>query len=164
MPNHVHVLFQPMTGWTVVKIVASWKKFTAARICAFRRSHLPQTGVVVPGTANLPIGAVKIDGGVDKDSKAVPGTANLLIGAVKTLGGVTQEGTQEGEHVWYLEYWDRFIRDSRHFEQVVAYIHQNPVKAGLVAQAEDWPWSSAGREGRFDLGDTHSTVGKKDDR
>ncbi|HPS03581.1 MAG TPA: transposase, partial [Candidatus Sumerlaeota bacterium] len=64
MPNHVHVLFQPMVGWTVPKIVASWKKYTAARICAFRRSALPQTGVAVPG-------------GV------VPGTANLLIGAVK---------------------------------------------------------------------------------
>ena len=29
MPNHVHVLFQPLNGWTVAKIVASWKKFTA---------------------------------------------------------------------------------------------------------------------------------------
>jgi hypothetical protein len=25
----------------------------------------------------------------------------------------------------------------------VAYIHHNPVKAGLVPRAEDWPWSSA---------------------
>jgi REP element-mobilizing transposase RayT len=145
MPNHVHVLFHPMAGWTIARIVASWKKFTAARICTFRRSNLSQTGVavpgsVVPGTANLPIGAVKAAGGADKSSGVVPETANLPIGAIKTSGGV-----QEGEHVWYLEYWDRFIRDSRHFEQVVAYIHQNPVKAGLVAQAEDWPWSSAGR-------------------
>ncbi len=32
MPNHVHVLFEPMSGWTVAKIVAAWKKFTARRI------------------------------------------------------------------------------------------------------------------------------------
>jgi len=32
MPNHVHTLFQPMNGWTVAKIVAAWKKFTARRI------------------------------------------------------------------------------------------------------------------------------------
>ena len=32
MPNHVHVLFQPNTGWTVAKIVAAWKKFTARKI------------------------------------------------------------------------------------------------------------------------------------
>lgn len=32
MPNHVHTLFQPIDGWTVALIVASWKKFTARRI------------------------------------------------------------------------------------------------------------------------------------
>lgn len=38
MPNHVHVLFQPMNGWTVAKIVASWKKFTARKICDNQRN------------------------------------------------------------------------------------------------------------------------------
>jgi len=33
MPNHIHVLFQPMDDWTVAKIVSSWKKFTARMIC-----------------------------------------------------------------------------------------------------------------------------------
>jgi putative transposase len=37
MPNHVHVLFQPMDGWTVAEIVASWKKFTARKIFGHRR-------------------------------------------------------------------------------------------------------------------------------
>ena len=32
MPNHVHVLFMPMAGWTLSQIVASWKKFTARQI------------------------------------------------------------------------------------------------------------------------------------
>ncbi len=32
MPNHVHVLFEPIDGWTVAKIVATWKKYTAGRI------------------------------------------------------------------------------------------------------------------------------------
>ena len=45
--------------------------------------------------------------------------------------------------VWHREYWDRFIRDQRHFEQTVEYIHLNPVKAGLVITAEKWRWSSA---------------------
>jgi hypothetical protein len=42
------------------------------------------------------------------------------------------------------EYWDRFIRNDTHLENVVLYIHQNPVKAGLCQRAEEWPWSSAG--------------------
>lgn len=44
--------------------------------------------------------------------------------------------------IWQREYWDRFIRDERYFQQAITYIHNNPVKAGLVTQAKDWPWSS----------------------
>jgi len=91
MPNHVHVLFEPMNGWTVAKIVASWKKFTARKICDLRRAS--------------------------SEGPSAP--------------------------VWHREYWDRYIRDQRHLEQAVAYIHLNPVKAGLVATAESWRWSSA---------------------
>jgi len=48
---------------------------------------------------------------------------------------------------WAREYYDRFVRDDRHFELAVVYIEQNPVKAGLVASAEAWPFgSAAGRE------------------
>ena len=32
MPNHFHVLFQSFNNWTLAKIVASWKKFTARQI------------------------------------------------------------------------------------------------------------------------------------
>ncbi len=35
MPNHVHVLFEPVNNWALNKIVASWKKFTARRIREF---------------------------------------------------------------------------------------------------------------------------------
>jgi REP element-mobilizing transposase RayT len=44
---------------------------------------------------------------------------------------------------WATEYFDRYIRDGKHFSSTVAYIHNNPVKAGLCALAADWPFSSA---------------------
>jgi REP element-mobilizing transposase RayT len=44
---------------------------------------------------------------------------------------------------WEREYLDRFVRNAEHFEKVVAYIEENPVKAGLVRLKCDWPWSSA---------------------
>jgi hypothetical protein len=53
---------------------------------------------------------------------------------------------QSGEpapSIWHPEFWDRFIRNDHHFASALAYIHNNPVKAGLVALPEDWPWSSA---------------------
>ena len=32
MPNHFHVLFQPLNNWPMSKIVASWKRFMATKI------------------------------------------------------------------------------------------------------------------------------------
>ena len=46
---------------------------------------------------------------------------------------------------WEREYFDRYIRDDGHLAAVVRYIHNNPVKAGLVARGEDWPFGSARR-------------------
>lgn len=48
-----------------------------------------------------------------------------------------------GKRFWMPDYWDRYIRDQRHFEQVIDYIHQNPVVAGLCSKPEEWIWSSA---------------------
>ena len=44
---------------------------------------------------------------------------------------------------WQKEYFDRYIRNARHFASVMAYIENNPVKARLCEKAEDWPFSSA---------------------
>jgi putative transposase len=35
--------------------------------------------------------------------------------------------------------------DDPHLWKAAKYVELNPVRAGLVAQAEDWPWSSARR-------------------
>ena len=44
---------------------------------------------------------------------------------------------------WMNDYYDRYIRDRRHFEAVRNYIWRNPVVAGLCLEAHEWPWSSA---------------------
>ena len=44
---------------------------------------------------------------------------------------------------WTWEYYDRFIRNGKHFRSAVKYIENNPVKAGLCAKPSDWPFSSA---------------------
>jgi REP element-mobilizing transposase RayT len=47
---------------------------------------------------------------------------NALVGRTGTL--------------WQREYWDRIVRDMRDYEETMAYIVNNPCKAGL----RDWPW------------------------
>jgi len=85
MPNHIHILFQPLLPFTLSRIVEDWKKFSSREI-------------------------------------------NRLI-------------NKKG-HLWNLEYWDRYIRNEAHYKSAVEYIHNNPVKAGLVSVPEEWKWSS----------------------
>jgi REP element-mobilizing transposase RayT len=88
MPNHVHVVCEPLEGHTLSSIINSWKSFTAVHI-------------------------------------------NRLMGRTGSL--------------WMEDYWDRYIRDADHYERVIAYVLDNPVKAGLAAERKAWPWSSAGK-------------------
>ena len=44
---------------------------------------------------------------------------------------------------WQHESFDRFIRNRKHFERVISYIENNPVKAKLCENPEDCKFSSA---------------------
>ncbi len=55
------------------------------------------------------------------------------IGKLRPLAGT----------LWQADYFDRFIRDEKHFHRALFYIENNPVKAGLCTKPEDWPFSSA---------------------
>jgi REP element-mobilizing transposase RayT len=55
--------------------------------------------------------------------------------ANKTLG-------QHGKF-WMEDYFDRYVRNEKHFASAIAYIENNPVKARLCKHPEDWPFSSA---------------------
>ncbi len=48
-----------------------------------------------------------------------------------------------GQAFWQDESFDHWIRNDASFARTKNYIEQNPVKAGLVQDPEDWPWSSA---------------------
>lgn len=42
---------------------------------------------------------------------------------------------------WQAESYDHFVRDSQELQRIVRYVLQNPVKAKLVDDATEWPWS-----------------------
>ncbi len=50
---------------------------------------------------------------------------------------------------WQRDFFDHRLRTGENLEEKSAYIRQNPVRAGLVARPEDWPyvWDSHGRVG-----------------
>jgi putative transposase len=49
----------------------------------------------------------------------------------------------EGNHFWQPKYFPFEIYSRKKLEEKLTYMHQNPVRAGLVARATDWLWSSA---------------------
>jgi putative DNA methylase len=44
---------------------------------------------------------------------------------------------------WWPESYDRFIRDENHYATTIAYIENNPYKAGLCSDPTEYPFSSA---------------------
>jgi putative transposase len=41
---------------------------------------------------------------------------------------------------WQRDFFDHRLRSDESFDEKAAYILQNPVRAGLAARAEDWPY------------------------
>jgi REP element-mobilizing transposase RayT len=73
------------------------------------------------------------------------------FGATKMNKALGLEG-----RFWQKEYWDRFMRDEEHFNRARHYVESNPVKAGLCARAEDWPWSSANSMWKWEIASAQS--------
>jgi putative transposase len=48
--------------------------------------------------------------------------------------------------IWQRRYWEHLIRDEKDYLRHVHYCYFNPVKHGLVANVEDWPYSSFHRD------------------
>ncbi len=42
--------------------------------------------------------------------------------------------------VWQEEFFDHVLRSTESYSQKWDYVKKNPVRAGLVANASDWPW------------------------
>jgi putative transposase len=45
--------------------------------------------------------------------------------------------------IWQARYYGFNIWTRHKVEEKLTYLHENPVRAGLVARGVDWPWSSA---------------------
>jgi putative transposase len=50
-----------------------------------------------------------------------------------------------GRPFWQDESFDHWIRSTDELQSLIAYVENNPVKSGLAATPDQWPWTSAGR-------------------
>ena len=66
----------------------------------------------------------------------------LFTQSLLNTGVALAQRDTTGRALWQRRYWEHTIRDEADYMRHVDYIHYNPVKHGLVAHAEDWPFSS----------------------
>ncbi len=129
MPNHVHLLILTFEGWSIESLVHSWKTWTGRRILEIE-GHWPRRSLGAPPSV---VGRFAFP---PRSEQAHHG------GWGSQVFSPFEIDDHEDNPVWQREVWDRFIRDEKHYHAAIAYIHDNPKKAGLVENAEDWPWSS----------------------
>ncbi len=63
---------------------------------------------------------------------------------------INRQGGTKGQ-LWQQGFYDRMIRGERHLFEVIDYVEENPVKAGLCDEASGYRYSSAGRSDLTDL-------------
>ncbi len=117
MPNHVHTVFAPLLTEELARTLAQ-----RARLRAKHRKRPPQTD-------NLP----------DDDEDYV------MAVIMHSLKGYTARKCNlalgRSGPFWQHESFDRVIRDQPEFGPVVNYVLNNPVKAGIVSQWQQWKWN-----------------------
>jgi len=69
----------------------------------------------------------------------------VLASIMESLKGWTarrcNEALSRQGQFWQHESYDHVIRNQPEWKRVVNYVVNNPVKAGLVAEWQDWKWS-----------------------
>ena len=57
---------------------------------------------------------------------------------------------KDGACVWQTEHWDTRIRNLEHYEEKSNYMFNNPVRAGLVTDANQWKYKGVVHELRWE--------------
>ena len=73
-----------------------------------------------------------------------------LQDVMRQIGSFTARKIKEiwgkSGRIWQTGYYDRGIRKSEDIKEVFDYVHNNPVRRGLVTKPEEWPFSSLNPE------------------
>jgi putative transposase len=75
---------------------------------------------------------------------SLPLTISSVLEAIKV--GPTHRinaGRKESGLLWQSRFFDRAVRTVKEYYEKVEYIDLEPVRAGQVERAEEWPWSTA---------------------
>ncbi len=141
MPDHIHFFCAPasypppdfrrwMAYWKSLSAKAYWRIRGGSRSCA------TEGGVVV----------------ADAQERVPPVLTHATLGSpaggsrsCATGGGVVVADAQErvpprNPPLWQRDCWDRQLRTGESYAQKWEYVRNNPVRKGLIANADGWPY------------------------
>jgi hypothetical protein len=72
-----------------------------------------------------------------------PSISNVVRRLHSAFGRIVRSRGFRGGRVWQRRFYDHVIRGEEDWRTKLHYLHGNPVRAGLMESAADYPWSSA---------------------
>jgi len=126
MPNHVHVLIEPLP------VEVAQAASLCLDSCATSEMHRQAASATTTAPA---VGAYWPLSRIMHGLKSY--TANQANRLLERQGAFWQE-----------ESFDHWVRDAEEYGRIVAYIDANPVEAGLCERADAWVWSTPWEEGQ----------------
>jgi putative transposase len=149
MPNHVHVLFQPLDAESAAVVSVG----QAASLPVHAAPTVPKSG--------------EAGSFADVQSDELPDRRGPLASIMHSLKSYTANEAnrfleREGEF-WQHESYDHWVRNLDELDRITTYIAWNPVRAGLCAKPVDWQFSSAADRFREDGSDSALVGWLRDD-
>ncbi len=85
----------------------------------------------------------------------IPREGYVISQVMQSVKGFTARDVNKKLHrrgpLWQRSFFDRMIRNERHLRETIAYVHQNPVIAGLAGDPDEYEYSSASQSEAVDL-------------
>ena len=76
----------------------------------------------------------------------LPPLSRFVADWANSAAHLVNRSLRQNGSLWQEGFHDHATRRDERLQDVVSYIHYNPVRRGLVETAEQWPWSSANPE------------------
>jgi putative transposase len=136
-PQRLEIVFQKYDPPLYFVTLCSAKR---RRILASERVHSAFRDYAIAGaTRGYTVGRYVIM--PDHIHLFVCGADDFVLGTwVAGLKRVVAAAVTGGRSIWQRGFFDHLIRNSESYSAKWDYVHQNPVRAGLVADADDWPF------------------------
>jgi putative transposase len=125
MPNHVHVLFQPLD----LHVAPSGPLGSSPAVAS-------------SGPLGSPLVAT-IDSNPDEKPDATSPLATIMHSLKSYTAHEANKILARSGQFWQHESYDHWVRDDEELQRIVDYIAYNPVKANLVTEPQHWFFSAA---------------------